>query len=304
MPPIIHDTTEIPSHVALCQELIQRNNVAQQHAAAAATNAVVLPPVFTKFVVHESVSLCRDYSHPHTALMQIISSSIVAYVGKRFGLDYQHKCHRSLDVHSEDLPFDVTTIQNIFPQALMPVNQQLISLGQVAHSLCQSCIQEYTQGLGKYDDRQKAHHCLAFPALANVHLDTIRTETFNADSNMPEIVMKQDIIDADGHLVRTGLGAVLPLVKNRLYHASLDWSSRSDIPGHDPRSGAVIYLDANASVGVPFWVFKEFIPKEATLGTPVTHVSILSGSDCAQGKLRSAWGDDISCLQYGFGKCC
>ena len=336
---------KMPSHLALCQELIQRNNVSYQHKEAAAARARNLnaqnmdmdnnqnamgngngledlglppPPVFTKFTVHESSELCKDYKHPHSAIMQIISSSIIAYVGKRFGLNYVHNCHSTikLDGHGDgnDLDFDITTVQQVFPQATMPVNERELKLGHVVHSLCQSCIHEYHNDHqrrerqmqmnananvdvngpdGILDPHQKAHHCLSFPLLQNVHEDTIRVQQVNQEHpDMPEIHLEQHILDQEGHLVRTGLAAVLPLVRNRLNHAAMDWANRARIPSHDPRSGAVIYLDAGDSMAVPFWVIQKYVKQDAT------HVSILSGPDCARETLKG----HISCIQYVLGK--
>lgn len=367
------NANELPSHVELCQELIQRNFVAHHHKDVMEARARNLnqnnsnpdadadgsprthehengngngnlgdnsnssppsPPVFTKYTVHESPHLCKDYKHPHSALMQIISSSIIAYVGQRFGLDYQHKCHTSIDEHEQGRgrgrgrEFDITTVQQVFPQATMPVNERELSLGQVVHNLCQSCIDEYEYeqdakdqlqlGLNPKDQHQhqkphqKSHHCLAFPRLQNVHEDTIRVQKYSQEHpDMPDIVMEQDILDSDGHLVRTGLGAVLPLVKNRLNHAAGDWATRAHIPSHDPRSGAVIYFDAGDSVAVPFWVLQQYVETDAT------HVSILTGPDCAKENLRrsrsrsnAAGGgiggvdEGVSCIKYALGKLC
>lgn len=318
----------LPSHVDLCQELLQRNKIAQHHKDAMAARARKLnennydpgkdeplppPPIFTKYIVNESPHLCKDYKHPHSALMQIISSSIIAYVGKRFGLHYEHACHSSIDdqcIHecdpNVDLDFDITTIQQIFPQATMPVNERELSLGHVVHKLCPICIEEYKSesqlGTPSYQQKmhQQSHHSLAFPHLQDVHKDTIRVQQFNEDHpEMPDIMMKQDVLDQDGHLVRTGLGAVLPLVKNRINHAAMDWASRAHIPSHDPRSGAVIYFDAGDSIAIPFWILQQYIDRDTT-----THVSILTGPDCAKENLRSLNSDaGVSCIKYALGKC-
>lgn len=301
MPPAITTGTPIeqPSHITLCNELINRNKAAQLYVSKKEKGEI--PPVFTNFVVHESLNLCKDWSKPHSALMEIISSSIIAYVGKRFGLKYQHKCHHSIDIKEDSLPFDITNIQQIFPEASMPIDEKEIRLGDVAHNLCKACIEQYNHGQF-HNSLQETHHCLAFPHLLNVHEGTIRVEKFDESNpnSMPQVMMKQDIIDGQGHIVRSALSSVLPLVKNRLYHAALDWSSRSHIPAHDPKSGAVIYLDADLSLAVPFWLYQQHISPSAT------HISILSGPSCAQGHLLSGgiamqMKGGILCAKYAFG---
>jgi len=317
-----------PSHIILCQQLIERNDAAQKHKDAVDLHqqpehkhtkidpALLKKPIFAKFTVHEPQQLCTDYKRPHAALMEIVSSSIVAYVGRRFGLQYNHHCHSSMALHHEhDLEFDMTTIQQILPHATMPINERYVQLGEIVHQSCHTCIQEYNQGKHHYDTRQRTHHCLAFPIINQAHASTIRTEQFNRhdpqDSfsnsfEIPDIVMKQDIVDAKNHLVRTGLGAVLPLVKDRLNHAAVDWAPRSHVPSHDPKSGAVIYLDADTSSGVPFWVLEKLLTRK------VTSVSILSGPECARDEsiLKSvldpgqnqSGNNGVTCLQYALGK--
>jgi len=300
MPPAVASGTTIeqPSHITLCNELINRNKAAQLFASKQEKGEI--PPVFTNFVVHESRHLCENWSTPHSALMEIISSSIIAYVGKRFGLKYQHKCHHSVGVKEDSLPFDVTNIQQIFPEASMPIDEREIRLGEVAHNLCKACIEQYNHGQFR-NSLQETHHCLAFPRLLNVHEGTVRVEKFDKanPNSMPQVMMQKDIIDGQGHIVRSALSSVLPLVKNRLYHASLDWSSRSHIPAHDPKSGAVIYLDGDLSLAVPFWHYQEHI------SPAVTHISILSGPSCAQGHLLSGgiamqMKGGILCAKYAF----
>ena len=338
-----------PSHVTLCHQLIQRNDAAQKHKDAVdqqAKNkdmkidpALLKKPIFAKFTIHESMELCTDYKRPHAALMEIISSSIVAYVGRRFGLQYNHHCHSSISpLHlnhpgaddrnnkESQVDFDMTTIQQILPHASMPINERYVQLGEIVHQSCHACIQEHNQGKNHYDTRQQTHHCLAFPIIDQAHSSAIRTEQFsngnvynnnnnnNNNNNpddpaydpyaMPEIVIKQDIVDSQNRLVRTGLGAVLPLVKDRLNHAAVDWAPRSHVPSHDPKSGAVIYLDADTSSGVPFWILERILTKR------VTSVSILSGPECARNESilksmvpgQAAKGNEVTCLQYALGE--
>lgn len=114
---------------------------------------------------------------------------------------------------------------------------------------------------------------------------------------MPDVVITEDIKDAEGHLVRTGLDAVLPLLRNRLYHtSSLDWASKSQISSHDPRSGVVIFIESDTSTPIPFRLFHLHIEQSAT------HISILSGPRRANAFIGSNQMQ-ISCLQYGLGEC-
>ena len=297
-----------PSHVQLCQELIQRNSISQAYFDAQndpepdPTNRKMnMPPVFTKLHVEENSLLCQDMARPHTALMEMTASSIVAYVGARFGLSYKHNCKTSMIPSMEE--YDTTTIQQIYPFATSPIDERHLTLGQVLQQ-CQTCIQSFVSGQHKYDTRQTPHHCLSFPYVENIHTDTIRLEKFDEDDpyNMPQVLFEKDVVDQNGNLVRTGLGSVLPLVKDRLNHAALDWANKAKIPSHDPKAGAVIYMDAETSTTVPFWVLN------MVLGKHVSHVSILSLPDCAYGErimgngMARGDGKGVTCMQYGLGE--
>ncbi|GFH57109.1 hypothetical protein CTEN210_13585 [Chaetoceros tenuissimus] len=300
-----HSDNYIPSHVQLCQELLQRNSISQAYfdsqndAEPDPTNRKMnMPPVFTKLHVEENSLLCQDMARPHTALMEMTASSIVAYVGARFGLSYKHNCKTSMIPSIQE--YDTTTIQQIYPFATSPIDERHLALGQVLQQ-CQVCIQAHQSGRNKYDTRQTPHHCLSFPYVENVHTDTIRLEKFDEDDpyNMPQVLFEKDVVDQNGNLVRTGLGSVLPLVKDRMNHAALDWANKAKIPSHDPKAGAVIYMDAETSTTVPFWVLN------MVLGNHVSHVSILSLPDCAYGERimgnGMARGDEkgVTCMQYG-----
>lgn len=124
-------------------------------AASATDSSSSTKQSFTKFTFHETSSFCRDWTRPHYSLMEIISSSIIAYVGRRFGLEYKHSCHSTVahkDSETSLKGFDVTTIQQIFPRATMPVNERLIKIRDVVHKLYRNCISEYEKVLLRSDN--------------------------------------------------------------------------------------------------------------------------------------------------------
>jgi len=282
-----HDTDgEIePSHISLCKELIKRNNDSEskEEDSVTPTNPF-LNKIQTNgvFEVHESEDICTDWERPHSSLMRIISSSIIAYVGGRFNLSYKHGCHSSIPFGSE-LEFDVTTVQQIFPQNPMPLNENIVSLGEVVFDLCQNCMNEHSNlgDLPSEDNREDTHHCFLFPNKGEAHTGSVQDEESYSTT--------EEVLDEGGHIVNTALEAVLPLVRNRLYHASIDWSPRAHIPSHDPKSGAVIYIDATQSLPIPFHFFHPRIPSH------VTHVSIISSPACVTSKIGSK-----DCYTYAF----
>jgi len=274
-----------PSHISLCKELIKRNNDSEskEEDSVTPTNPF-LNKIQTNgvFEVHESEDICTDWERPHSSLMRIISSSIIANVGGRFNLSYKHGCHSSIPFGSE-LEFDVTTVQQIFPQNPMPLNENIVSLGEVVFDLCQSCIDEHSNlgDLPSEDNREDTHHCFLFPNKGEAHTGSVQDEESYSTT--------EEVLDEGGHIVNTALEAVLPLVRNRLYHASIDWSPRAHIPSHDPKSGAVIYIDATQSLPIPFHFFHPRIPSH------VTHVSIISSPACVTSKIGSK-----DCYTYAF----
>jgi len=283
---------ELPSHIALCQELIRRNEIATN---AKSQEGGIRNSPFTKFTVHEPIQVCADWSKPHSVLMQIISSSVIAFVGQRFGLEYSHNCHQTLNAKYRDvLDFDVTTVQQIFPQLAMPINQNKLSIGEVAHELCTACIDQYNNNPGAIGAYDETHHCLAFPDRGTVRVDSVN-EQITGRNNMPEMVEMQEVLDSNGYVVHTALESVLPLVRNRLWHETRDWLKNADVPTHDPQTGAVIYLDAGKSLPIPFYLYAQQIPQHTT------RISILSGPDCAEGKMAISMSklQPLQCLKHG-----
>lgn len=283
-------STQLPSHIDLCQELIKRNDYVANHQQEEGEPQV---SPFTTFTVNESPQVCTDWSKPHSAVMQLISSSIVATVGERFGLEYKHNCRTVLESdYLHNLQFDVSTVQMIFPELKMPIDQKIMPLGTVVHDLCKSCIQEYNENSDKYGSVDATHHCLAFPNRGEVFMQVVN-EQITGRNAMPEMIEVEEIIDSDGHIFHTALESVLPLVRNRLWHQARDWQVEALIPSHDPKTGVVIFVDAGSSMPIPFHLYKEYIPQHAT------RVDILSGPHCATGKLSPLINNQpMSCLEY------
>lgn len=289
-----------PSHVKLCQELLSRNAIASEAKKSDGEKEAQDAGAYSPFFVEEADHVCEDWSRPHAGLMEIIASSVVAYVGERFNIQYNHNCHKSKNhaVSRELKDIDMTTIQQIFPQLNLPINENTMGKGDIVHELCKSCIEE-SGTHSTLSAEESTHHCLLFPEIQGVHTEVVREQRMKAGKY--ETVEEEEALDAEGHIVHTALEAVLPLVKNRLYHAALDWSSKAQIPGHDPTSGTVIYIDAGSSLAIPFHLYQDYISLKST------HVSILTGPKCADGTLSySSFQEatehtphEISCAKYG-----
>jgi len=276
-----------PAHITLCKELIKRNAEAenQDEESKSVQNPFLMSKIKTNglFEVHESQDVCTDWERPHSSLQQIISSSIVAHAGSRFDLKYKHNCYTTMSSHT-NLDFDVTTAQQIFPANPMPFDENKLSLGEVVFNLCQSCIDQ--ENNSDYIARRKlmyenniedTHHCFLFPERGEVHMGNVQEDDD----------FHQEILDENNQIVNTALDAALTLVRNRLYHASIDWAPRSRIPSNDPRAGAVIYLDAAHSLPIPFYHFRSHIEE-------ANHVSIISSPRCSESILGN-----INCFKYG-----
>jgi len=277
-----------PSHIKLCKELVKRNK--QVENVEAYSN-----PFVNKFkehgslMIHETQEDCNDWKRPHSRLMQIISSAIIAYVGKPFGLDYKHNCH---PVSNRNFDFDVTTAQQVLSQNDILLNENILSRGSVVYDLCQECIvQEKDPAFIEKRKKMKeqniedTHHCFLFPDHGDVHMGfVVKHEGEEAT---------EEILDPDDNVIHTGLEAVLPLIRNRLAHLSLDRSRKAYIPVGDPKHGTVIYIDATQSLPIPFHYFSGALPKEAT------HVSIMTSPTCVNSNLGDE--SDRNCYTYGLG---
>lgn len=285
---------QLPSHVQLCEELINRNNFVTRVAQQDQSGGLRSTPTFDKFVVRESPILCQDWSKPHSALMQLISSSIIAYAGERFGLEYHHGCHKLLEAeYIRGLGFDVTTVQQVFPELKMPIDQRVLSLGDVVFDLCNSCIQEYNNNgaeIGSYD---ATHHCLGFPDRGPVSMGTVNQQ-IQGRNGMPEMIMKEELVDSQGNIFHSALESVLPLVRNRLWHQARDWQVEAMIPRNDPLTGSVIFFDSGQSLPIPFHLYKDYIPDDTS------RIDIISGPNCASGNLAISMSrlEPLSCLEH------
>ena len=282
----LQNSKSVPSHITLCQELLKRNAESLNDA----TEEDKFHPKST-FLVQEDPVVCIDWTKPHSNVMQLIASSIVAYVGERFGLQYQHNCYGSIDNQLyNSLDFDVTTIQEIIPQLPMPINTNVLAFSEIVHHLCKSCVDDFNQN--SFPVKESTHQCLLFPEI-DAHNGYIREATSgDKEHGIAEVEVKEELLDDQGHIVHTALESVLPLVRNRLQHAALDWSDKAHIPQYDPKSGVVITIDSNLSLPIPFWIYQQQIPLTAT------HISILARPDCVKGTLGTV-DQAISCVQYG-----
>lgn len=279
------DSVTEPTHITLCRELISRNSEVQDTP----TNPFFNSNRITKYgllEVHETKEDCTDWKRPHSTLMQIISSSIVAYVGQPFSLKYSHNCHSTISANP-DLEFDVTTAQQVFTQTPITLDENILSLQDVVYELCQNCVDQENDPVliqkRKYMKErhiEDTHHCFLFPDKGDVHTGFVVQQ----EGDTPT----EEILDVDDKIVHTALEAVLPLVRNRLWHVSVDWSPNAHIPARDPKAGAVIYLDATQSVPIPFHFFHTHVPKG------VTHLSIITSPACAKSTLTNK-----SCYIYG-----
>lgn len=300
-----------PTYITLCKELVQRNEDAkliqeveetQQNAQAAGQTEkqkAAVNPFFNPMnkmrkhgtlYVHEHYAMCSDWAHPHSALLNLVASSVVAYVGKRFGIHYEHNCHTTIadNAYYTQSKYDSTTIQQIFPQLSMPIDESKASLGDVVLQ-CQQCLQlEEKQQLQENHKKgylvpEDTHHCLVFP---NVGTSVKKTTVRNVSTGE----ISEEVLDDQGQVVHTILDAVLSLVKSRLYHTSIDWSFKAHIPGFDPRSGVVIFIDAMQALPIPFQLYQQHIAQD------VTHVSILSSPSCIDDTSGRAGG--MECMKY------
>lgn len=278
-----------PTYLTMCEELVKRNKNTMEKE----DKGNFLPPLTGTewLVMREEEAVCRDWANPHHRLMDMIASQLVAYAGASFGIKYDHDCHQFIRSQHE-YAFDVTTIQEIYPQLPLRLNENLVGIGDIIWTLCDNCIKE--QG---FSNPNSAHHCLLYPEPSSLSSSSLTT--------MGRVQQHQHqtegVIDGDNDAeiqwddrrklappLPSALEAALPLVKNRLYHAAIDYSKKSDIPDHDPRSGAVIYID-ETSMNIPYRVFAEQMPKHAS------HISILTSPKCVEATLKP---NNINCIDY------
>jgi len=157
-----------PSHIALCTEFLHRRELHEEHPDR---------PFTTHFHVEEDDAVCRDWSTPHSAIMQMLSADIVAFFGQKYGITYVHNCQRDKAPTETTDGLDYTTMQEEWPNSGLILDNGVIEEDLVAN-LCKGCIHGFNLEQQKHDELNDAdpddpnppwfhphqtHHCILYP---------------------------------------------------------------------------------------------------------------------------------------------
>jgi len=159
-----------PSHIILCQELLNRRKATQSGL-----------PIKAPFSLQEDESVCTDWSAPHASLLEIMASTVVAHVAAKYNVVYQHNCGTQSSPESSD-GLDWTTIQQIFPVSSLVLDNNSIKEKEIA-DLCLGCVNAFVAGGSSartnkggnpvWYDPTETHHCIFDPKTSqSIDIDT------------------------------------------------------------------------------------------------------------------------------------
>lgn len=247
-----------PSHIALCEGYLDRVDNPDD---------VVNGKQRIKIV--ENSAFCTDWSAPHFSIMSIYASSLIATVGKKLGLEYQHGCHRTIGSYRFERDnngqmemvtthWDFTTAQQLLVENLVSSVDAKSVDESIMKQLCSGCIAFHEQQTTLPASYSTAsHQCMLFPGAVEQNS-------------------------------QVALRSVLPSVLDRLRKGSQDWLGYTDpIPG-EHETGVIVYLDDTSTL-LHYSVYDENIP------SAVTSIQIFLSSSCARASARG----QSSCVEHG-----
>lgn len=254
----------IPSHLQLCQQLLDRHDQMQRGEQ----------PADNQFRLEEDESVCMDWSSPHSSLMEIFASTLIGHVGTEYGINYQHNCARTradMMEGSDGASPDVLTIQQIFPSSSLILDEETVKLPELLQ-LCKGCLaaqdQRNNNGRGSVSDaawHHKTHHCILYPGSPTPLVDK---ETQEVDS----VAMSEQLAKAASYPITSMMTAIA----DRLRMAAMDWNTAMNHPEYvqEQDNGAIIYVDDLSST-MKFQLYAKHIPRS------VRSISILANPLCA-----------------------
>jgi len=277
-----------PSHIILCQELIQRHQVAEKGFT------------FDDFGIEEDEELCRDYTSPHLDLMEIFSSTLVAHAGKEYNMKYKHNCADSKSGRDRDrdpdygavdgkeggsdIDADWTTIQQEFPKSSLVLDNGSVDRDHIV-KLCKGCLfsfQSTTLQRSNAALSHMTHHCLLFPGSPEPLVD--KNGEVDTVAVSEALALVHDI----------PLARIIPTVSDRLRAAANNYriENSDDYGGlsqaDEDSNGAVIFID-DTSLVMGLLPYANHIPKS------VGSIQIITSALCAAEKLPTGEG----CINHG-----
>ncbi len=206
------DRMDSPSHVQLCQALLDRVDVDQSKLKS-------LPTVSVK----EDPAVCVDWSAPHHAVISIFASSLIAALGVEYGLKYSHECHKFITHTREgNTHYDYTTAQEVLPENLISAQDAASVDLELVKDLCSSCIAEHDGSTPPDSYDGTTNHCFLFPGGAAAN----------------------DLVEKKHELP---LSTALSSFVDRMRHLTEDWIDATSPIKFEDASGVIVSLDAKST---------------------------------------------------------
>lgn len=151
---------QVPSHLALCQELLSRHDQVQRGEE-----------IPDRFALQEDEAVCMDWAAPHASLMEIFASTLIGHIGAQYGISYSHDCARTRSdmvegsVSTDSSSMNLLTIQQIFPSSSLVLDEESVDLHQILQ-LCKGCTAQVNAARSSEQLQHMTHHCILYPGSA------------------------------------------------------------------------------------------------------------------------------------------
>ena len=171
-----------PSHIILCTEFLRRKKMHEEGQAIPNDND---NDNNNNFHVTEDDAVCRDWSTPHSSLMEIASNFIISSAASHYRITYAHNCQRDNapdpDVDGTTDNHDWTTIQEGFPPSGLILDNGVVDELQIEQQ-CRQCISSFNEEQHSHEQLQdydpddpnppwfnphQTHHCILYPKIGS-----------------------------------------------------------------------------------------------------------------------------------------
>jgi 3D (Asp-Asp-Asp) domain-containing protein len=267
----------VPAYIALCQNLLNQEVGAYQFSGSSWSNSLTYTSAdqnsvsITEIIhINEQAATCKDWSSPHSSIMDIISALIIT----RFTplVRYRHNCDRTRVFDEVTTGFDHSTIQQVISTPTLGI-QDGVGNATFIYQQCRRCLMYFSPQIEAARVGSKAHHhCFAWPQVATANTNVNNIPNLPSGSQISPLSM-----------------VIVPLVQ-RYYHAAVQFRAVTNKPPQEEQSGVIIYID-QYSLGLNYTTYLSYIPVGAS------SITVLTGPLCAKAYLSTGQ----LCATYGQG---
>lgn len=250
---------QVPSHLALCQELLSRHDQVQRGEE-----------IQDRFALQEDEAVCMDWAAPHASLMEIFASTLIGHIGAQYGISYSHDCARTRSdmvdgsVNTDTSSMNLLTIQQIFPSSSLVLDDESVDLQQILQ-LCKGCTAQVNAARSAEQLQHMTHHCILYPGSA--------APLVNENSEIDMVAVSEQRATSETYPI----ASMMTSIADRLRMSAMEWSTMMQNQAKlikEQNDGVIIYVE-DLSSSMKFELYAKHIPSSSQ------SISILANPLCA-----------------------